>query len=212
MTLFDLHTPAANTCRFPNVTGASGYRYGCRCTRCSDGHRGWASGTCNHPGCTTARVKHRRWCAEHQPRLANTRRVISAGHCVICASAHNWYESVLEANVRPDVRDFYRQVCSGCRRLDLPTIKRHSLDSAWAMRLITADRCEMCSEPFSRSAGGRPNRCVDHRHSCCDKQRTCGRCVRGIVCHRCNRDISGVETFIKSVGLDAVTTYLGLGQ
>ena len=28
--------------------------------------------------------------------------------------------------------------------------------------------------------------CVDHDHTCCDTVKTCGRCVRKILCHECN--------------------------
>lgn len=46
----------------------------------------------------------------------------------------------------------------------------------------------------------RPATSVDHDHSCC-KVNSCGRCVRGVLCHRCNcaigklgDDIEGVRT------------------
>jgi len=29
--------------------------------------------------------------------------------------------------------------------------------------------------------------CVDHDHSCCPAKNTCGKCIRGIICDRCNR-------------------------
>lgn len=27
---------------------------------------------------------------------------------------------------------------------------------------------------------------VDHDHACCPTVRTCGKCIRGVLCHRCN--------------------------
>jgi hypothetical protein len=27
---------------------------------------------------------------------------------------------------------------------------------------------------------------VDHDHSCCPGQKTCGKCIRGIICNACN--------------------------
>lgn len=30
---------------------------------------------------------------------------------------------------------------------------------------------------------------VDHDHGCCRTQRTCGKCIRGLACHKCNQGI-----------------------
>lgn len=40
--------------------------------------------------------------------------------------------------------------------------------------------CASCQGPFIRE----PH--VDHNHDCCPGSRSCGRCVRGILCHWCN--------------------------
>lgn len=34
---------------------------------------------------------------------------------------------------------------------------------------------------------------VDHDHSCCSGQKTCGRCVRGLLCHQCNVGIGFLQ-------------------
>jgi hypothetical protein len=32
---------------------------------------------------------------------------------------------------------------------------------------------------------------VDHDHSCCPGPTSCGRCIRGLLCRSCNRDVVG---------------------
>lgn len=42
------------------------------------------------------------------------------------------------------------------------------------------NRCALCGDIFIRT----PH--VDHDHSCCSGSRTCGNCIRGLLCHSCN--------------------------
>ena len=51
----------------------------------------------------------------------------------------------------------------------------------------SADGCEICGDKPER------NLQVDHDHNCCDSTKTCGKCVRGIVCHTCNTAIDKME-------------------
>jgi len=35
--------------------------------------------------------------------------------------------------------------------------------------------------------------CVDHNHNCCPYKKTCGKCIRGLLCDRCNRAIGSFK-------------------
>lgn len=43
-------------------------------------------------------------------------------------------------------------------------------------------RCAGCREPFPDTQLE-----IDHDHSCCPGRWSCGRCIRGLLCRRCNR-------------------------
>lgn len=44
--------------------------------------------------------------------------------------------------------------------------------------------CAICERP-----PGKKRLCVDHDHLCCPGIKSCGKCVRGLLCDRCNRGI-----------------------
>ncbi len=51
-----------------------------------------------------------------------------------------------------------------------------------AMLEAAGNRCQVCGVEFSK----RSDIHVDHDHSCCPGDFTCGKCVRGLVCKSCN--------------------------
>lgn len=53
-----------------------------------------------------------------------------------------------------------------------------------AMLAEQDNRCASCGSEFG---GEIPH--IDHDHACCPGQGSCGKCVRGLLCHRCNNGL-----------------------
>ena len=68
----------------------------------------------------------------------------------------------------------------------LERVRRYgiTLDDFDALFEKQGGRCAICRST-SPSNGGR-DWSIDHDHSCCPQAGSCGRCVRGILCTRCN--------------------------
>ena len=54
--------------------------------------------------------------------------------------------------------------------------------------LMAINGCQICGGYDERQLH------VDHDHDCCPGHITCGQCVRGVVCHRCNSDLQKFDT------------------
>ena len=77
-------------------------------------------------------------------------------------------------------------------------ISRGDLDKVWYRHGISA---ETLSELFAKYDGkcwiclDSKAEVVDHDHNCCSGNRTCGKCIRGVLCKSCN---TGVGMFYDS--------------
>lgn len=69
------------------------------------------------------------------------------------------------------------------------------------MKESQENKCAVCNKIFERT----PH--VDHDHSCCFGKRSCGKCIRGLLCHHCNAGLGNFkdspELLLKAI------TYLG---
>lgn len=64
--------------------------------------------------------------------------------------------------------------------------------------------CAICGEPPTPGK----DLCVDHDHSCCpDRNRSCGKCVRGLLCHGCNMRLGQLESSLVQRSLEYLANY-----
>jgi hypothetical protein len=65
-----------------------------------------------------------------------------------------------------------------------------------AMLVNQDNTCAICRKPFK--ATRRPN--IDHDHDCCPGKYSCGKCVRGLLCTRCNQTLGlGAATLTRAL-------------
>lgn len=53
--------------------------------------------------------------------------------------------------------------------------------------------CAICGREKALGIGERNSFHVDHDHDCCPGRKTCGRCVRGLLCNHCNPMLGHVD-------------------
>jgi hypothetical protein len=75
--------------------------------------------------------------------------------------------------------------------------KTYSLtdEQYWALYDYQGGRCYICQRAKGQNQeqdnGIRKRLSVDHDHACCSGAVSCGKCVRGLLCKPCNRDVLG---------------------
>lgn len=64
-------------------------------------------------------------------------------------------------------------------------------------------RCKICKQ---KDTSFRRRLSVDHDHSCCPGEGSCGECVRGLLCHHCNAALGNAKDSIEV--LESMISYL----
>jgi hypothetical protein len=66
--------------------------------------------------------------------------------------------------------------------------KRHGIDMIEYERRLAAQNglCAICDERCAEKLG---TLSIDHDHSCCPGKISCGRCIRGLLCQKCNQGL-----------------------
>lgn len=75
-------------------------------------------------------------------------------------------------------------------------LKKHGIDEYiyWEIFYRQEGKCAICKK---EKDGFRL--CVDHDHNCCDSKYGCKKCVRGLLCHKCNIGLGSFEDNLDSL-------------
>jgi len=103
----------------------------------------------------------------------------------------------------PRIKGGLHSFCARCWRSDkLKSAYGITIDQYEAMLAEQAGGCSICG---GSNASGR-NLYVDHDHACCPGGKSCGRCVRALLCDPCNRSIGLMRD--DPARLEAAAAYL----
>src|SRR5699024_9528850 len=100
-----------------------------------------------------------------------------------CRTCAEW-KAASEFRNSTGTADRLSSECKAClRQKEIRRMYGLSPDEYEAILARQGGSCRICRSTFS-PGGARPH--VDHDHSCCPGIKSCGACVRGILCSNCN--------------------------
>lgn len=140
----------------------------CRTGTAIKSHRGGNKKQCTVSGCETSHYA-KGMCRNHYTRMARNGQLEHKNKVVIGTKTYKY----------GDVQVTYD------RKIMIKTKYKLDYDTFLEM---AKDGCNICGEFTERHLQ------VDHDHNCCTTNITCGKCVRGILCNRCNQTVGKYDT------------------
>ena len=124
--------------------------------------------------------------------------------CSVCKQTLDYDEFYLN----PRAKSGYSSACKACTRARgrVAQIKYRYGLSEEKYQAMMAEQDNCCAACGSKFDSGKRRPEVDHDHKCCPGKTTCGQCVRGILCSKCNGMAGGIEYNLAY--LDDVLRYL----
>lgn len=154
--------------------------------------------TCTVPGCERTLVG-RGYCSMHWQRVKKTGD----------PGGTKPQKQKLGRNPDGTVKECIVSFCKQPQHAKRMCNRHHHMRSTFNLGVGVVERFEsnaVCSIPSCRSTYLLR---IDHDHKCCPRGGSCGRCVRGWLCHNCNSALGFVQD--SEVKLEDLKTYLKEG-
>lgn len=160
---------------------------------------------CSVEGCTQdSRNYSGQYCENH-------RAMIQAGRSLV-RPCKNCGEDFTYLSVKINGLDF----CKDCK-IKFDKFKQHKY-SAYNHHITVFQyaelwekqdgKCKLCDYKPEWNKRDKYSLSIDHDHACCPKGYSCGKCIRGLLCHSCNTMIGSYETGRGNLQIDVFDKYL----
>lgn len=166
------------------------YYFG-KCEKCYEWIRD-PSAPCPHP----ERIKDWRGrCSSCMSRLYYLRRNSGIGDKF---GTPRTTEARLKLGVSATTPEEFNRLVTRKRRLRPYNLSLEDYDKMFE----TQDgRCAICRETSKKDLN------VDHDHKCCPPKMSCGKCIRGLLCHGCNMRLGQLESDLVTKSLEYLNRY-----
>lgn len=118
---------------------------------------------------------------KRSPEQIRQRNEFGEKWCLYCAAWHPESDFSPRADSPDGLMGWCRATKSTRVRLKMKGISQERFDS---MMIEQGGSCAICFKALTP-----PTANIDHDHSCCPGKRSCGKCVRGLLCQGCNYGI-----------------------
>ena len=119
------------------------------------------------------------------------------GEKIHCRKCERYLDKTDFPKLRKNGKYLTYTYCLECDNLigHLGNLKKYGLtkDDYVDMEKSQNGVCKICGEPEKH----KKRLSVDHDHACCSGSKSCGKCIRGLLCSDCNRALGSVKDNIK---------------